>query len=218
MNAGWLARGMHQSRDTHDARGVIESSHEQPDGPDRDSLLRIEIYGPAETKASRPSHEPAAPTQGFQAPPPLRTRPQLVQPPAESEDESDDRPEPTERDQAISAHEEDIARREADLVRREEALSGSEGLVEAGTADVERRERKLKQMEHTIHERMQELDDRELEVERREAELEGAFGLREDRVEIREAELAELEERLRRKEEDLARYIGQVQAQLAQRG
>ena len=55
-------------------------------------------------------------------------------------------------------------------------------------------------------------------IERREIELEAAFGLREDRVEARETALAELDERLRRKEDDLARYVGQVQAQLAQRG
>ena len=62
------------------------------------------------------------------------------------------------------------------------------------------------------------LDEREVTIERREIELEAAFGLREDRVEARESELAELDERLRRKEDDLARYVGQVQAQLAQRG
>ena len=45
-----------------------------------------------------------------------------------------------------------------------------------------------------------------------------AFGLGEDRVEARESELAELDERLRRKEDDLARYVGQVQAQLSLRG
>lgn len=205
---------MHQKGDTHDGRSVIDSPHEQPSGPDRDSLLRIEIYGPADTKASRPSYDSGGPSQERPGPP---RRPQLVKPPAPAST-SDGGPELSGREQAVSTQESDLARREAELARREQALTGSEGLVEAGTADIERRERKLKQMEQTIQERMRELDERELEVERREAELEGAFGLREDRVETREAELADLDERLRRKEEDLARYIGQVQAQLAQRG
>jgi hypothetical protein len=85
-------------------------------------------------------------------------------------------------------------------------------------ADVKRRERKLRELETTLGERLRDLDEREVEVDRREIELEAAFGLREDRIETRETELAELDVRLRRKEEDLARYVGQVQAQLAQRG
>ena len=116
-----------------------------------------------------------------------------------------------------SARDDDLSVREADLLRRERALNGSEGLLDAGVADVERRERKLAQMESALHERLRDLDERELTIERREIELEAAFGLREDRVEARESELAGLDERLRRKEDDLARYVGQVQAQFAQR-
>ncbi|HEU0303843.1 MAG TPA: hypothetical protein VFR32_04610 [Gaiellaceae bacterium] len=162
-----------------------DPSHDQPRDPDRDSLLRIEIFGPSET-----TRAPASPQPGPPAGLPLLP----------------------------SEHEHDLARREAELVRRERALSGSEGLVDATAADVERRERKLAHMEAAMHERLRELDERETLLEKREMELEGAFGLREDRIETREAELAGLDERLRRKEEDLARYVGQVQAQLLQRG
>lgn len=73
-------------------------------------------------------------------------------------------------------------------------------------------------MESSVQERLGELDEREVTIERREIELEAAFGLREDRIEARESALAELDERMRRKEDDLARYVGQVQAQFTQRG
>lgn len=112
----------------------------------------------------------------------------------------------------------DVARREAEVTRREQALDGSEGLLDAGVADVKRRERKLRDMETALQQRLRDLDEREVEVDRREIELESAFGLREDRIETREAQLAELGDRLQRKEEDLARYVGQVQAQFSQRG
>jgi hypothetical protein len=157
--------------------------------------LSIEIYGPSEATPS--AHPRAVARQEPSAPPE----------PAE--------PEPAARPE-LPPPDADFNRREADLVRRERALSGSEGLLDAGVADIERRERKVAQMESTFKERMRELDEREERVERREIELEGAFTLREDRVEARETELAELADRLRRKEEDLARYVGQLQAQLTQ--
>jgi hypothetical protein len=194
--------------DVHDASRVIDSSHEQQSGPDRDSLLRIEVFGPAERiGATQPRGEaPSEPaSEPGQAPPQLDSGSPPVQPAEPHHEES------------LTALETEMIRREADVMRRERALSGAEGLVEAGTADVERRERKLMQMESTIQERMRELDEREERVERREIELEGAFSLREDRIEARESELAELDDRLRRKEEDLARYVGQLQAQLTQR-
>ena len=191
----------------HDATHVIEPSHEQPAAPDRDSLLRIEVFGPSERVAPTQRLAEAAPETPFEPSPSELAPPEaapLAPPPP-----SVPRLTPTETE---------MFRREADVIRRERALSGAEGLVDAGTADVERRERKLAQMESTIHERMRELEEREERVERREIELEGAFTLREDRIEARAAELVELDERLSRKEEDLARYVGQLQAQLVQRG
>ena len=193
---------------THDARGVINPDGPQQSAVDRDSLLRIEIYGPAEpamasamspTPPALPASEPAPAPQAAPAPPVV------------------DEHVLTRREEAVVVEESEMIRREAALIRREQALTGSDGLVEAGTTDVERRERKMAHMESTIHERMVELDERESLVERREIELEGAFGLREDRIEFRETELADLEQRLRRKEEDLARYVSQVQAQFARR-
>jgi len=161
--------------------------------------LRIEVFGPTERVAASHSRAEATPEPAslaqFDAAQPVAAR----------------------SGQPSGAQETEMIKREADVLRRERALSGAEGLVEAGTADVERRERKLAQMEQTIQERMRELDEREELVERREIELEGAFSLREDRVEARETELAEIDERLRRREEDLARYVGQLQAQLSQR-
>ena len=195
----------------HDAPHVADSSQEHASGPDRESLLRIEVFGPSErvapsvARADVPA-EPASasnhahPTNQLEAASPPHAQP--AEPPGED---------------VLTALETELIRREADVIRRERTLGGAEGLVEAGTADVERRERKLAQMESTIQEQMRELEEREERVERREIELEGAFTLREDRVEAREAELAELDERLRRKEADLGRYVGQLQAQLTQR-
>ncbi len=191
----------------HDASYVADYSQEHASGSDRDSLLRIEVFGPSERvapsalRADAPA-EPAS-ASNYAHPTQLEaTSPPPAEPP---------------REEMLTALETELTRREADVIRRERALGGAEGLVEAGTVDVERRERKLAQMESTIQERMRELEEREERVERREIELEGAFTLREDRIEAREAELAELDERLRRKEEDLGRYVGQLQAQLTQR-
>jgi len=151
-------------------------------------LVRIEIHGPREATASTSQPTPVARQEPAGAPAPV------------------ERPG------------DDHSRREADLIRRERALTGSEGLLDAGVAEVERREKKLAEMESALQERLGDLDGREVTIERREIELETTFGIREDRIEARESELAELDERLRRKEDDLARYVGQVQAQLAQRG
>ena len=94
---------MHQTGDAHDGRSVIDSSQEQPSGSDRDSLLRIEIYGPADVNTSRPQHEPPAPPDRRQVPP----RPQLVKPAPEGEDEPG--PELSAREEAVSTQQEDIA-------------------------------------------------------------------------------------------------------------
>ncbi len=102
----------------------------------------------------------------------------------------------------------EVAEREAELDRAQELADGER-------ARLERRKGQLAEMEKELQERRRELDERDAALEVREAEREVAFELREDRVEQQERELAALDERLRRKESELAAYVAQVQQHLA---
>jgi len=202
-----------QERGGTDRRPLSDGAQASPDD---EPVLRVEFYGNAGPRGARPDTEAAVPVHA--------RGDATVTPPESGRLASTVGTEPDIREQVLAKREGMIAAQEAEamsraseLARREQALAGSEGLIEAESADVERRERRLAQMESTLQARTQELDDRELTVERREAELEAAFSMREDRVEAREAELAELQTRLERKEQDLSRYVTQVQAEFARR-
>ena len=207
-------------------RGRSEQPAETPPAKtDAEPVLRIEFYGKAGGLDVTP--ESRTPSTTHQSPVILpregMTTDSVAEPPGSTQDSAGYAEQReleralAERQGLIAAQEAEAAGRDAALARREQSLAGSEGLLEAERADLERRERRLAQMESTLQARTQDLDERELEVERRESELEAAFSLREDRTEQREAELAELEARLERKEQDMARYVGQIQAEFARR-
>jgi hypothetical protein len=61
----------------------------------------------------------------------------------------------------------------------------------------------------------QRLEEREAELAQREARVLVELDLREEALEVRERAVAEQDLRLQRKEQDLTRYVGQLQGRLA---
>jgi len=106
-----------------------------------------------------------------------------------------------------------------------------------GPKELEDREHELEQVEVTASEKIRlahrakrvadaegELDDRGADLEHREAaldareaEFEADVLLREDRIERWRAELGDLEVRLDRKEEELQRYVGELQGAMSRK-
>jgi hypothetical protein len=99
----------------------------------------------------------------------------------------------------------------------QEDFSAAEALVKSRKVALDRREKRVRSLEEALRERMGELEDREARLDERHAKLESAFELREDRIEERENELADLDQRLQRKEAELAVYVGQLQGELLAR-
>jgi chromosome segregation ATPase len=117
----------------------------------------------------------------------------------------------TRRAAAIAAHEERLEREQLELEERARRLSERE--AELGTSDeLTASERiRLAQRRQSLELSEQDLETREHELITREAEFEADVLLREDRIERWRAELSELEERLERRERDLAAYVDQLQ-------
>jgi hypothetical protein len=69
-------------------------------------------------------------------------------------------------------------------------------------------------MESQVTARLKELEEREAQVDIREATLEADHEIRDDKLERREKLVADLENKLGRKEADLAAYVGQLQAKV----
>jgi len=127
-----------------------------------------------------------------------------------------------------------LAEREAALQAR---LAEREAEVQARASELEARERELEQVEATASEKIRlahrakrvadaegELDDRSADLEHREAardareaEFEADVVIREDRIERWRAELGELEVRLDRKEDELQRYVGELQGAMSRK-
>jgi chromosome segregation ATPase len=117
----------------------------------------------------------------------------------------------TRRAAAIAAHEERLEREQHQLEERARRLSERE--AELGESDeLTASERiRLAQRRQSIELSEQDLETREHELFTREAEFEADVLLREERIERWRAELSELEERLERRERDLAGYVDQLQ-------
>jgi hypothetical protein len=122
----------------------------------------------------------------------------------------------------------DLAERVADLTQELEDHRELAGKLEELRRELAEREtdlalarrpntKRAAEAEAALLERAQDLEQREAELDVREAEREADFELREDRLEHRENDLAQLEERLRRKERELAGYVGQLQDELVRR-
>jgi chromosome segregation ATPase len=117
----------------------------------------------------------------------------------------------TRRAATIAAREERLEREQLELEERARRLSERE--AELGQSDeLTASERiRLAQRRQSLELSEQDLETREHELFTREAEFEADVLLREDRIERWRAELSELEERLERRERDLAAYVDQLQ-------
>ena len=90
----------------------------------------------------------------------------------------------------------------------------SERLAESQQKRIERQEQRLAKTEEGLVGRVKEIDERDNELLEREARLEADYEIRLEKLEQREAAAIALEERLAKKEAELADYVGQLQAKL----
>ncbi len=124
-----------------------------------------------------------------------------------------------------------------DMIAERARLAEREAELQGRAKELEERERDLEQVEATASEKIRiahrakrvadaegELDDRSSDLElreaaldAREAEFEADVLLREDRIERWRAELGDLEVRLDRKEEELQRYVGELQGAMSRK-
>ena len=124
-----------------------------------------------------------------------------------------------------------------EMIAERARLAEREAELQARAGELEDRERELEQVEATASEKIRmahrakrvvdaetELDDRSADLEHREAaldareaEFEADVLLREDRIERWRAELGDLEIRLDRKEEELQRYVGELQGAMSRK-
>jgi DNA repair exonuclease SbcCD ATPase subunit len=124
-----------------------------------------------------------------------------------------------------------------DMIAERARLAEREAELQARAKELEDREHELEQVEVTASEKIRlahrakrvadaegELDDRSSDLEHREAaldareaEFEADVLLREDRIERWRAELGDLEVRLDRKEEELQRYVGELQGAVSRK-
>ncbi|MFY9578764.1 MAG: hypothetical protein WAQ33_05520 [Gaiellaceae bacterium] len=129
---------------------------------------------------------------------------------------------------AASGNDGEIARRATAVAEREEKLRQDQEELDRRARLLTEREAELKTSgEPTASERIRfaerrqyielsehEVESREHELLQREAEFEADVLLREDRMERWRSELTDLEERLERRERDLASYVEQLQGTL----
>lgn len=117
----------------------------------------------------------------------------------------------TRRAAVIAEREERLEREQSQLEERARRLSERE--AELGDSDeLTASERiRLAQRRQSLELSEQDLETREHQLFTREAEFEADVLLREERIERWRAELSELEERLVRRERDLASYVDQLQ-------
>lgn len=191
----------------HDGSGNRMSPKAKPSQP---LVLRVEISAD-QAQAFGPLLAPhAAPAQPEAVPAPTGPTPDMI------------------------AERTRLAEREADLQAR---LAEREAELQARANELEERERELEQVEATASEKIRlahrakrvadaegELDDRSADLEHREAaldareaEFEADVLLREDRIERWRAELGDLELRLDRKEDELQRYVGELQGAMSRK-
>jgi chromosome segregation ATPase len=110
-----------------------------------------------------------------------------------------------------------LAERQAELDERTKGLDEDDEQMQAQRRHVKRQEERLAQIEEDLAERLKELQLREDELEEAAARREFDFNLREDKLDEDERRVAELEERLERRQADLAAYVAQAQQELAGR-
>jgi hypothetical protein len=127
-----------------------------------------------------------------------------------------------------AVHEGRLTNRDCDppsFETRESAIVLEETVVAEADREIDGWRRRLKAREQTLAEQARELDRLERELEdriaaftEREAIALVQLDLKEEEIESREAAVSDLEQRLQRKEEDLNRYVGQLQSRLAVAG
>jgi chromosome segregation ATPase len=110
-----------------------------------------------------------------------------------------------------------LAERQAELEERTRALDEDDEQVQSQRRHIKRQEERLTQIEDDLAERLKELQAREDELEEAAARREFDFNLREDRLDEDERRVAELEERLERRQADLAAYVARMQQEFAGR-
>ncbi len=108
------------------------------------------------------------------------------------------------RETRLAEEQAELEQRARRLTEREAELGNSDDLTASERIRLAQRRQHLELSEH-------ELDQREHELLTREAEFEADVLLREERVERWRSELTALEERLERRERDLAEYVDQLQ-------
>ena len=101
--------------------------------------------------------------------------------------------------------------------RATKGLDEDDEQMQAQRRHVKRQEERLAQIEEDLAERLKELQLREDELEEAAARREFDFNLREDKLDEDERRVAEPEERLERRQADLAAYVAQAQQELAGR-
>jgi chromosome segregation ATPase len=121
----------------------------------------------------------------------------------------------TRRAAAIAAKEERLEREQADLEERARRLSEREAELGASDELTASERIRLAQRRQSLEVSEQDLETREHELFTREAEFEADVLLREERIERWRSELTELEDRLERRERDLAGYVDQLQETVA---
>jgi len=173
--------------------------------PSQPLVLRVEIsadqaqmLGPLLAREHAPA-EPLAPAEPVAAPAPAGPTPQMI------------------------AERARLAEREAELHTRAKELEDRErelDQVEATASEKIRMAHRAKRVvdaETELDDRSADLEHREAALDAREAEFEADVLLREDRIERWRAELGDLEIRLDRKEEELQRYVGELQGAMSRK-
>ena len=133
-----------------------------------------------------------------------------------------------EREQAVAAAERELAIERAALASRigdlERTLAEREAQLERADEDSGltaseriRLAERHKAFEKDLQRRAEELDRREADMEVESASREADLELREDKVEQQRGELTDLEQRLARKEREMAGYVAQLQEALIRR-
>ena len=132
-------------------------------------------------------------------------------------------PEPTGPTPEMIAERARLAEREAELQARANELEDREReleQVEATASEkirIAHRAKRVADAEGELDDRSSDLELRETALDAREAEFEADVLLREDRIERWRAELGDLEIRLDRKEEELQRYVGELQGAMSRK-
>jgi DNA repair exonuclease SbcCD ATPase subunit len=171
----------------------------QKANPSQPLVLRVEISAD-QAHALAPLLEPeAAPAEPTAAAAPSGPTPEMIA----------ERARLAERESELHARARELEERERELEQDEATASEKIRLAH--------RAKRVADAEGELDDRSSDLEHREAALDAREAEFEADVLLREDRIERWRAELGELEIRLDRKEEELQRYVGELQGAMSRK-